>query len=265
MMRTSNLPDLAGTTRDVFHRGRLELLQPAGRGHRAGSDALLLAAALPEDASGKLCELGAGAGLAAYAALTANPRLTAVLVEIDPEMAALAGATLELEANRHLAQRAKVLAADATLAGPARSAAGMANNSFDFVIANPPYHLPHERGSPDRLKLLAHRLPRGGLEGWLRTAAAILKPGGMLCLLWRADRLDEAIDAAKGRFGAIDIVPLHAAAERPASRIVVRAVRGSRAPLTILPGVALHGPDNRSTELADALLNGLARLPARRE
>lgn len=252
-------------TRDVFHRGRLELLQPAGRGHRAGSDALLLAAALPEGAAGRLCELGAGAGLGAYAALTANPGLTAALVEIDPEMAALARASLDLEGNAHLAGRAVVLVADATLSGNARSRAGLESNSFDYVIANPPYHLPHERGSPDRLKLLAHRLPRGGLEGWLRAAAAILKPGGRLCLLWRADRLEEALAAAQGRFGAIDIQPLHATADRPAARVVIHAVRGSRAPLAILPGVVLHGPDNASTELADALLNGLARLPSRAE
>lgn len=253
----------AGTparSRDIFHQGGFEALQPIGAGHRSGSDALLLAAALPDGASGRLAELGAGAGVAAFAALTANPGLEATLVEIDPTMAACARDALALPANAHLAGRAQVLCADVTLRGAARMAAGLPDAAFDYVIANPPYHLPHERGSPDSLKVLAHRLDAGGLEAWMRTAAAIVRPGGMACLIWRTDRLEEALAAMNGRFGELSILPLHARQGQAASRIVITGTRGSRAPLSLQPGVVLHGADGRHSELALALLNGRARL-----
>ncbi|MFC6490557.1 methyltransferase, partial [Nitratireductor sp. GCM10026969] len=48
-------------TIDAFHRGRFHLVQPAGKGHRAGLDAMLLAGAVPGNFSGRLADLGAGA------------------------------------------------------------------------------------------------------------------------------------------------------------------------------------------------------------
>lgn len=249
-------------TRDSFHRGRFQALQPVRSGHRAGSDALLLAAALPADARGALADLGAGAGVAGLAALSVNPRLAATLVEFDPQMAQCARLTLQLPANAALAPRAQVVEADVTLGGRRRAEAGLADNAFDFAIANPPYYDPaSERASPDTRRASAHQMVRGDLDAWLRTAAAILKPGGMLCLIWRTERLDEALGGLRGRFGALEVMGLHPREGEPAPRIVVRAVRGSRAPLRLYPGVVLHEPDNAPSQIAQALLNGQERLP----
>lgn len=249
-------------TRDSFHRGGFEVLQPVRSGHRAGSDALLLAAALPENAKGLLADLGAGAGVAGLAALAVNPLLEARLVEFDRHMAQCARLSLQLPANAALASRAQVIEADVTLGGRKRTEAGLADNVFDFVISNPPYYNPaSERSSPDARRALAHQMGEGDLEAWLRTGAAILKPGGMLCLIWRSERLDEALGGLRGRFGAIEVMGLHPHAGEPAPRLVIRAVRGSRAPLRLYPGVVLHEADNAPSQIAQALLNGLARLP----
>ena len=83
----------------------------------------------------------------------------------------------------------------------------------------------------------------------------------MLCLMWRPQQMEELFTALKGRFGAIAIMPLFPKAGSPAGRIVVRAVRGSRAPLALLQGVVLHAEDGQPTQLAGLLLNGKARLP----
>lgn len=249
------------TTRDTFYRGRFEVLQPAGTGHRAGSDALLLAAGLPEGASGKLADLGAGVGVAGLAALVANPGLELVLVEIDPVMAGLARDNLALGTNAGFAVRARVVEADVTLTGERRHKAGLPNAAFDYVIMNPPYNYEAQRPSPDEMRSLAHAMGEGGLDPWLRTAAAILKPGGVLVMIWRTERLGDILACAQGRFGAICVLPLHARQGEPARRIVVRAVRGSRAPFSIAQGVVLHDAGGGQSEIADALLNGRARLP----
>jgi tRNA1(Val) A37 N6-methylase TrmN6 len=246
---------------DAFHRGEFHAVQPVKSGHRAGSDALLLAAALPQDASGMLADLGAGSGVAALAALAMNEGLRATLVELDPLMARCARETLALPANATFQPRASVIEADIRLTGARRLASGLANAAFDYVIANPPYYLPSERASPDSRRALAHQMEEGGLEAWTRTAAAILKPGGMLCLVWRPQQLAELLSAFKGRFGAVAVMPLYPADGAPAGRIIVRAISGSRAPLVLLPGIVLHGDDGKATPLAQLLLNGKARLP----
>ena len=69
--------------------GRLILRQPK-RGHRAGSDAILLAAAIPRIGAGPLLDIGAGVGTIGLAAALAQPELQVVLLERDPELAALA-------------------------------------------------------------------------------------------------------------------------------------------------------------------------------
>lgn len=237
------------------------MIQPVDRGHRAGSDALLLAAGLEEGASGRLADLGAGSGVAGLAALAANPDLEAVLVEIDPVMAGLARDSLQLPGNAGLAARACVLETDVTLTGAKRAEAGLANGAFDHVIMNPPYNHARQRPSPDELRSLAHMMGHAGLDPWLRTAAAILKPGGTVLLIWRTEMLGDVLAGMQGRFGAVAIMPLHAREGEPATRIVVRAIRGSRAPLSLQRGVVLHEADGLQTEIADKLLNGKARLP----
>lgn len=251
------LPKLS---QDSFFRGEFEVYQPVGVGHRSGSDALLLAASLPHNAQGLMADLGAGSGVAALAALAANPRLEAALAEVDPVMATLARKSLTLPANSALAGRAKVLEVDVTLIGGEREKSGLANASFDHVIMNPPYNHPGQKPSAKPMKALAHKMGVGGLDAWMRTAAAILRPGGWVHLIYRSEMLGEIISSMQGRFGALSIIPLHARADEKAARVIVRGNRGSRANLSVLPGIILHEPDGKPTTFAEELINGKRRL-----
>ncbi|TIT88992.1 MAG: methyltransferase, partial [Mesorhizobium sp.] len=60
---TALAPDTPAHTVDAFHRGRFWLVQPRS-GHRAGMDAMMLAAAVPSSFAGRLADFGAGAGAA---------------------------------------------------------------------------------------------------------------------------------------------------------------------------------------------------------
>ena len=81
------------TSTDVFQRGAFALVQPRRGAHRAGMDALVVAAAVPSGFKGQLVDLGAGAGAVALAVLARCPQARAHLVDNAPAMLACAAAT----------------------------------------------------------------------------------------------------------------------------------------------------------------------------
>lgn len=247
-------------TLDAFHRGAFFLVQPK-KGHRAGMDAMMLAAAVPSGFSGRLADLGAGAGAAGLAVAARCPAARVTLVERDPDMADYARRTLAHPQNAAIAGRAEVLCADVTLTGKARAEAGLADAAFDFALMNPPFNEGADRASPDAMRRAAHVMEDGLFGRWLRTAAAIVRPRGALALIARPRSLPAILAALDGRFGDARIVPILPRADEPAIRIVLRAVRGSRAGLSLMPPLAIHdvGGDRFSAR-ADAINNGRASL-----
>lgn len=251
-------------SRDIFHKdglnGSFEILQFTGKGHRAGMDAMLLAASLPDDSYGIVADLGAGCGAAGLAAINMHKNLSALLVEVSTEQVDLAQQTLRLSVNSHFVNRVNIINADVTLSGEKRSVAGLKPNSVDHVILNPPYNQPNLRTSPDPMRAEAHVMADGGLDAWLRTASAILKPGGTLSLIYRSERLGEIIACSQGRFGALTILPVFSHKDEAAKRIIVRGVAGSKAPLRLVPGLVMHDEDGKSSVEAGEILNGNRKL-----
>ena len=245
---------------DKFHDGAFEVLQPLDRGNRSGLDALLLAASLPKSATGLVADLGAGAGVAGLAALNLNRELELLAVEKNPIMAELAKKSLLLNANGVLRSRTKVINADVTLSGVERLKAGLGPDSVQHVIMNPPYNTKRERPPADSMKAEAFMMAEGGIDAWFRTAAAIMRPGGTLVMVYRTENLGEVLACTQGRFGGLEILPIHSRACDAAKRIIVRATRASRAPLAIMPGFVVHNDDGSFTEIADTIFKGKAHL-----
>ncbi len=247
-------------TRDRFHKGAFEVYQPSGSGHRSGLDALLLAAALPEGASGLLADLGAGAGVAGFAALNLNRDLDLLGVEKNSKMIELARRSLRLVANSKLRSRVSFLEADVTVSGRERDQVGLTANRVDHVIMNPPYNGSTERAPPDSLKMEAHMLGAEGIDCWFRTAAALTKPGGTLSLIYRTANLGEVLACCQGRFGGLEILPVYSRADEASKRLVIRGTRASRAPMAIVPGIIIHERDGQFTTQARAIFDASARL-----
>src|SRR5882757_8342472 len=76
-------------TEDAFLGGRLRLRQPKS-GHRAGHDAMLLAAATPARSGDRVVDFGAGVGAAGLAVAKRVAGIALVLVEFDEALAYLA-------------------------------------------------------------------------------------------------------------------------------------------------------------------------------
>ncbi len=253
-------PDLETTTPppDLLLDGRLNLRQPAS-GHRSGTDAILLAASIPETQQGLVMDIGAGAGAAGLAGAVRCRNARFELVEISPELAELARINV---IDNNLRDRAQVTCCD-VLSASARRAAGLADGLADLVIANPPWLTPgRARLSADPARALAHTaLPEGGgaaagVEGWVRAMAALTKPAGTMTMIHRADALGDILKACEGRFGALAITPIFPREGAPAIRILIAGIKGSRAPLGLAAGLVLHGPDGRFTLQAEAIHRG---------
>ncbi|MDB5642448.1 MAG: methyltransferase small [Hyphomicrobiales bacterium] len=240
---------------DLLLGGRLRLHQAAA-GHRAGTDAILLAAAAPRDAQGLLIDAGSGSGAAGLAAALDRPGLRVLLIDREPDAVALA--TRNLAANG-MADRGEARAADLLVAS-SRRAAGIVDGGAEVVISNPPFLDPGQgRRSPDDARARAHVFDSpDGLDRWVRACTALCAPQGEIFLIHRADRLAELLEALKGRAGGVAVAPIHAKADGDAIRVLLRARKGSRAPLRLRPPLVLHGADGRFTPLAEALHRGEA-------
>ena len=236
--------------------GRLRLLQPR-RGHRAGSDAMLLAAALPELGPGPLIDLGSGVGTVGLSAALFQPELKVVLAERDPDLAALAARNVEANA---LGDRARAIAADVARIGLPDDPHGIAPNSFACVALNPPFYPPGgTRASPVANRQAAH-VVETPLAAWITAARRLLRPGGIVAVIHRAEALPDLLALIGKGFGQIAIRPVHGTAAKPAIRVIVSGIAGSRAPMLLLPGLVLNGPDGRLTAESDALHRGTSRL-----
>jgi tRNA1(Val) A37 N6-methylase TrmN6 len=80
------------------------------------------------------------------------------------------------------------------------------------------------------------------------------RPKGTVTFVHRADRIDALLGEIAGRAGDIVVFPLWPSADRPASRILVRARKQVAAPARLMHGLVLHRPDGRPTEAAEGVL-----------
>ncbi len=245
------------TTHDLFLDGRLTLEQPARGRHRAGLDAILLASAVPRDATGRLVDLGAGVGTAGLAVAARVPGVSVRLAERDAAVLDLARANVARAENADFGGRVEVVAVDLMARGGLREAA-LPRESAEWVISNPPFFAEGEvRASPSEARAAAHVFAGGTLDDWVRVAAATLAPHGRLALIFKGDGLGEILAATAGRFGALAITPVHPRGGAAAHRLIVTAIKGSRARPAILPGLILHpAGDHSYLPEAEAILRG---------
>jgi tRNA1(Val) A37 N6-methylase TrmN6 len=236
----------AAHTDDRLLGGRVLLRQPA-EGYRAAIDPVLLAAAVPGAPGERVLDLGCGAGAAALCLLARVPGAAVVGLELQPDLAALA---------RH---NAAANAADFAVAvGDVAAPPADLGSGFDRVMLNPPFRPENADASPRAAKDLANREAATPLAAWLDLALARLRPGGTLTLIHLPARLGEIQARLERHAGDLRVFPLWpggaADPPKPARRILVRATKGSRAPLTLLPGLVLHGPHGGFAPAAEAAL-----------
>jgi tRNA1Val (adenine37-N6)-methyltransferase len=243
-------------TRDAFLGGLVQAFQPR-LGYRAATDPVFLAACVPARAGQRVLELGCGVGVASLClhARVAGLHLTGV--EVQGNYAVLA--RRNADANGAVMQ---VVQADL-----AALPADLRAQSFDHVIANPPYYAAQGPAAQDagRDRALREDTP---LALWLDVALKRVRDGGHVTLIHLTDRLPDLLAGLCPRASVI-VLPLAARAQRPARRVIVQARKGGRSPLVLLPPLVIHQGDSHPgdgeyfTEAVRVLMRGAGGLDLR--
>ncbi len=213
----------------------MKLLQPA-KGHRAGTDAVLLAAAVPRAFAGLCVDAGSGVGAAGLGVALACPAARVRLIDNDPVSLDLARENI---ASNGLSERVEALACNLLDRGE-RPRPRL--EQAQLVVTNPPFYAAaHVRASPEEGRRTAHVLrPGAALADWLVACLDLLAPAGTLVVIHVGHALPEALAALDRRCGALTLLAVQPRENIPAGRILLRGVKGSRAPFSIAPSLVLH-------------------------
>ena len=233
-------------TIDDFLGGALHIEQ-AKNGYRAGLDPVFLAAACPCSAGDLVLDLGCGHGVAALCLASRVSGVHAVGVDDDLD---------QLTRGVRNAARNPVAAKLSWLAGRAPDLPLPAGH-FDHIITNPPFlaaGTARASDNPAKRRATIESIP---LAAWLACAWRHLKPGGSLTIIHRGDRLFDVISALANHGRGTAIFPLWpASGTSVAERVIVKAVKGNKAPMALLQGMVVHTDQGGFTPSAQAVLRG---------
>jgi tRNA1(Val) A37 N6-methylase TrmN6 len=229
----------------------VRLLQPE-KGFRTSLDSVMLGAACPAKVDDHILDMGCGVGGAGFCVLRRVDGVRLTGIELQADYASLARQNIALNGFEG---RVEIIESDIRDFAPDRR--------FDHIICNPPYL---DTGtysiSPDSGKAtaLGHLDEEMDMEVWVDAAFKHLKSRGTLTMIQRADMVDKIIRAMGKRFGGVTIIPLWPRAGVDAKRVIIRAIKDSRAPAKIHAGIVLHEHDGTYTEIADSILRNAAMI-----
>ncbi|MFN4289052.1 MAG: tRNA1(Val) (adenine(37)-N6)-methyltransferase [Brevundimonas sp.] len=228
--------------------GTITLTQPR-HGYRAGMDAGLLAAACQRHGPLRIIEAGCGVGAALLQVAARNREAQLTGLERDEQAVALARANAD---DNAMGERVRIVRGDV-----AHGFRALGEPAFDLALCNPPYF-------DDETKLRAPAPERrgawiadDGLGAWLGFLLKAVREGGEIVIIHRAERLADILAGLAPKAGSFMIRPVHPHDDAPAKRVIVRAVKTGRAPLTLLPALVMHTREGaRHTPQAEAILRG---------
>lgn len=233
-------------THDVVYEGQVHLIQPE-KGFRAGTDSLLLAAAVDARNGGEALEIGCGCGGALLPAAFRLSETAFTGIEIDPDMAALAEAGVLKNA---FAQRINIITANAGdwVRGH--------ENRFDLVFANPPFFQPGQIHAPGEGKASAY-VESLDLAGWIKAMAFAAKPRAPVVIIHRAAELARVLTTLNRVAGDIVVLPIASKPGDEANRVLIRGRKGLKKGATrLLSPLLRYTADGTLSDAAKAIQDG---------
>ena len=228
---------------DKLLGGRVRLVQPC-TGYRAATDAVLLASAIPVANGERVMDLGSGVGAASMCLASRIVGCQIDGVEVQPHLVSLGDQNILLNGFKG---RVRFFVADVCTLDDGF------DEKFDHAMINPPY-LQAARAQPTDSPDPARVEVGVGLGEWVEAAASVIRDGGAMTFIHRADRLDELLARVRSVAGGISVVPIWPGPGKEAKRVIVSARKGRRGPLRLCPGLTLYDNEGQYTSLANQIL-----------
>ena len=236
----------------------LRVIQPR-EGYRFSLDPLLLCAFAGRGEGGRVIDLGSGSGIIPLLLARKCGPARIVGVEMQEEMAALAGRNAAL--NR-LSDRVEIICAD-ILSLRRRFPA----SSFDLVVANPPYRRQGTgRISPKEGRDRARHETTAALADFLETAKYLVSPGGTIAFIYHPVRLAEFCTAAATlKLSLLRLRMVHGNAGAAARMVLLELVKGRKGELEVLPPLFIYGEDGEYSAEVKRVFSGTLLQGGRRK
>jgi tRNA1Val (adenine37-N6)-methyltransferase len=172
-------------------------------------------------------------------------------MEIQPELADMAGRTLALNGLSHQIE---------IIEGDIRAIAQLLPpRSFDAVTFNPPYgKLQSGRINPLPEKAQARHELHGAVGDFLRAAAYAVRPRGRIFLIYPARRLAELIFQMRScRVEPKRLRIVHSRADMEGEFVLMEGIVGGGEELAVLPPLIIYGENGAYTEAMEEVFSDL--------
>lgn len=211
-----------------------------GRALAFGTDAYLLSAYVKRGA-GRVCELGAGSGVITLLCAARGKIKDALCVEVQKDIAELCEKNA---AENGFSEMIKVAACDM------RDLPHEYDSAFDTVITNPPYmKLTSGKPNDDKANFACRHEVYGDIGDFCKTAARLLRFGGLFYAVYRPDRLSELCAACENTDLAVKAMTLvYPTADHVPSAVLIRAKKGAARGMRSTRPLIIYNPGEQTNE-----------------
>ena len=239
-----------GFPTDIIREGeRLDTLQYQGlniiqkeKGFRFGTDSVLLADFASPRPGDRVVDLGTGTGILSILMASRQLNSSYMALEIQPDMAEMAARSVALN---QMDDRIEVRQCDFR-----EAARQLGHGTFTLAVCNPPYGkaggaMVNVRDS----ERIARHESECTVEDVAKSAAALLKVGGRLAVVYPAPRAFEMMAALRAcHMEPKRIRTIHSQADREPKLILLDAVKGGGSMLHWMPPLVLNNPDGTPSD-----------------
>ena len=230
-----------GERLDTLQYQELQIIQKE-KGFRFGTDSVLLADFAAPKSGDRVVDMGTGTGILPILMASRQLNSTYVALEIQEDMAEMAERSVALN---EMQERIEVRACDFREAPQT-----LGYGKFSLAVCNPPYGkaggtLVNARDS----ERIARHEGECTVEDVARTAAALLKMGGRLAVVYPAPRALELMTALRAfQMEPKRIRTVHSRTDREPKLVLLDAVKGGGSMLHWMPPLILNNEDGTPTE-----------------
>lgn len=242
----NNITLEAGERLDDLQINNLFLIQKAD-GYNFNSDSVLLANLVRILPSEKAVDLGTGSGVIAIL-LAAKTRAKHIYgVEIQKGLYERACRSVKLN---NLSERITIINEDM------KNTAKVLGTGFDVAVCNPPYDpVPKKGGNGELTETdICRKEHLASLEDVAKSAAKLLKHGGLFYVIVKAKRLAEMVFHLKNaKLEPKEIWPIMPKADREVDTVVILSKKGAKPFMTMNKPIIVFNDDGTYTEEAQKL------------